>query len=726
MDGSSESFQINGFYTQPYNEIVHPERVWRVPKYFLRRWGPYLTPSRFWAVVAARQFAYWNDKSKCFTVYDRRFAQEARLSTIHFRRIRAEMEQVSQPLSLFLSREQLAEKDRYHVINGQTKPKPTTYYVRLDDPLTPADAYHLSSWLQRHNQQRRAEAIVALLQEARNRPRTELLAPTLAPYLTDMPAQFRYQSILDVVTHLYGSKVAQNKQVKQEADTLHVHLTGLDYYGKEYFRINWLNILKPGPAFLLTYLRSLCFHDEQTGELRNEVTFTRPDLAGKLGVTTRTLVNWLRKIEQSVPDQTISPFVTLLDQRRISSNDVWYKYRIEMLEPLIETDLHLYSKRIEFIQVKEQPAPEGKNDSHDSVAFEGTEGKNDDHDFVANGKNDSHGLEIDAGNGKYDNYDLELMEKMSRAKGFFDDRSWKKRWPFKYYQSLIQSVTDEDIKTLVTAADWSPYWKINNNLALQPFAYAACDNDYNKLFDLMGVDKGGPSRKRMMAGGLGIDEIVAWYLYATCQKGLSKPPVNMTIARVQSGKRPPNNVLKLARLSWELWRCYASLLILHPNQRDTFDQAPDYDLWMKQYGRYHPDHLPFQVGVGVSETMNTILYGVDGAAVQLKPMQSQMWAVNKAAPNLENGPEALQMLWRPVMREIKESMTLATFNTWLKDTELLNVEENDKVEGCQHWIVGVRNSYAKDWLTNRLNKRIIEPVATAVHERSITIDYVVQ
>ena len=91
-DQHAPDYGIIGFYSQPYSEIVNTNQVWRVSKYFLRRWGPYLGPTRFWTVVAARQLCYWNDHQDWFEAYDAQIAAEARLSRAHYRRIKGEME----------------------------------------------------------------------------------------------------------------------------------------------------------------------------------------------------------------------------------------------------------------------------------------------------------------------------------------------------------------------------------------------------------------------------------------------------------------------------------------------------------------------------------------------------------------------------------------------------------------------------------------------------------
>jgi hypothetical protein len=626
-----------------------------------------------------------------------------------------------------LAQKEVADKDRYHVVGGQTKPKPTTYYLRLDDPLTPADAHHLAAWLQKEAPQRRAEEVTAVLKAARDCPHTELLAPRLAPFLADMPASFRYVSVLDVVRLVYGSSIAQQAAVKEEAEALHTHLTGSDYYGKEYFRVQWLNSLKPGPAFLITYLRSLCFHDEISGELRNEVTFTRPEMAENLGITTKTLVSWLDKLEGTVAKQAISSFITLLDQQRLSTNDVSYRYKIEMLEPLTVHDLTRYQKQVVLLEPVSQNAANGNNDHHEKSGSPIAGGKNDHNALMTEGNNDHHkALSTKGGEGindyheqelkevlitgseKNDHHEQELEEVLITGQGKNEPVSRKKRASYKYYKILSQSLTDKDLNSLMTAADCYVDWKFDDAQAIQPLALAVSCGEVGQLFDHMEVDPGGVVRQRMRASGLAMDEMVAWYLYAHTQSGLHKPPVHMTISRVQDGVKPPDGFVDLANLSWELWRCYACLLVAPPGVHAAFRGAPSYDLWMRHYGRFHPDALPFHVGAGVSATVASLVY------------KSNHDDLVQPSPCLE-----LQTIWQPILQQLGFSMTKATFNTWLKDTTLLQTETNEK-NGRQQWTIGVANRFGVDWLTHRLNKTVIEPMATAVYGQPVSIRYVVE
>ena len=56
--------------------------------------------------------------------------------------------------------------------------------------------------------------------------------------------------------------------------------------------------------------------------------------------------------------------------------------------------------------------------------------------------------------------------------------------------------------------------------------------------------------------------------------------------------------------------------------------------------------------------------------------------------------------WKATLGELELQMTRATFNTWLKDAQLLRKEDD-------HFVIGVRNDYARDWLENRLQETIL-------------------
>ena len=74
--------------------------------------------------------------------------------------------------------------------------------------------------------------------------------------------------------------------------------------------------------------------------------------------------------------------------------------------------------------------------------------------------------------------------------------------------------------------------------------------------------------------------------------------------------------------------------------------------------------------------------------------------------------------WKATLGELELQMTKATFNTWLKDATLLAYQENT-------YTVGVRNDYAKDWLTNRLHDTILRTLS-AIKGQHVDVRFVVR
>jgi hypothetical protein len=57
-------------------------------------------------------------------------------------------------------------------------------------------------------------------------------------------------------------------------------------------------------------------------------------------------------------------------------------------------------------------------------------------------------------------------------------------------------------------------------------------------------------------------------------------------------------------------------------------------------------------------------------------------------------------IWNDILYNLKLQMTQATFDTWLKTSELISQEDD-------HLAVAVRSQYAVDWLSTRLNDTIL-------------------
>ncbi len=51
--------------------------------------------------------------------------------------------------------------------------------------------------------------------------------------------------------------------------------------------------------------------------------------------------------------------------------------------------------------------------------------------------------------------------------------------------------------------------------------------------------------------------------------------------------------------------------------------------------------------------------------------------------------------WMATLGQLQMDMPKATYDTWVKNTEIIDHKENS-------FSIGVQNAYARDWLENRL------------------------
>jgi chromosomal replication initiator protein len=75
-------------------------------------------------------------------------------------------------------------------------------------------------------------------------------------------------------------------------------------------------------------------------------------------------------------------------------------------------------------------------------------------------------------------------------------------------------------------------------------------------------------------------------------------------------------------------------------------------------------------------------------------------------------------VWHAALGDLQLQLTKATFDTWVKQTQVVAYEDGT-------FIIGVQNGYAKDWLENRL-RGPIQRTLTSILNRSVEVRFVVQ
>ncbi|MFQ5408453.1 MAG: chromosomal replication initiator protein DnaA [Anaerolineales bacterium] len=75
-----------------------------------------------------------------------------------------------------------------------------------------------------------------------------------------------------------------------------------------------------------------------------------------------------------------------------------------------------------------------------------------------------------------------------------------------------------------------------------------------------------------------------------------------------------------------------------------------------------------------------------------------------------------EQVWQAVLGELQLQMTRSTYDTWLRDTQLVAYEDGTYIVGC-------KSAYAKDWLENKLHATI-KRTLSGIAGRSVEVRFV--
>ena len=73
--------------------------------------------------------------------------------------------------------------------------------------------------------------------------------------------------------------------------------------------------------------------------------------------------------------------------------------------------------------------------------------------------------------------------------------------------------------------------------------------------------------------------------------------------------------------------------------------------------------------------------------------------------------------WQAALGQLQMELPRATFDTWVRDAELLTYEDGE-------YVIGVRNAYARDWLEDRLNSTV-KRTLSGIAGRTVGVRFVV-
>ena len=269
------------------------EAVMPISCYLLRHWARHLGPEAVCLIVAARQLAYEQSRRTPrghararIRAGGRTLARRAGISHSTVRRLLSDHGERGMALASFL----------------QAAAGAGCNLVRRDDPLAPQHGRGLVAYLRQRCGQREAgamadedtsaRALLEALDALMALPAAEALAALEDEPLAGPAANGgQPESVVSAALGLMPPEGPLRALAKQWCHQLQRHLVSPRrvVLTRRAFWRDWLPRLKPPQMVLLLNLRSRCFHDKRTGELRETCRLPVAKLALEMGVSRRQL-----------------------------------------------------------------------------------------------------------------------------------------------------------------------------------------------------------------------------------------------------------------------------------------------------------------------------------------------------------------------------------------------------------------------------------------------------
>ncbi|MHB1338305.1 MAG: DnaA N-terminal domain-containing protein [Bellilinea sp.] len=351
-DDEENPIDLDIHYSSIRNILLEPGRVVRLPVYNLR-WLPYVSSQVIFLVMALWQEYYLASggkgrKGSCkVSVRAEQICQWAGISRAQFFRLL----QPGSSLGWFTRK-----IDTDHEVDkrsGRAK-KSSNKYELFETPLTPGDAEDLKTFLLAHGIQDSPQSALQLAINAN--PKEILQYPVRLP-----PEDFskmipRHLTVQDVIRELVGHRL--DGELGNLADQLADRLVtqGDFILVTWYFLKHWLPVLGADAAMFVLVLRDLCYFNDETGEIRDEVWMDGgyEAIANRLGINNpRVVANWLPvrigrgKRKDELSDRTVEEFsrrqrlqdllrlfVERTDHRINSEGNYGWKFKVQRVDPL--------------------------------------------------------------------------------------------------------------------------------------------------------------------------------------------------------------------------------------------------------------------------------------------------------------------------------------------------------------------------------------------------------
>ncbi|GIK40416.1 MAG: hypothetical protein BroJett011_42490 [Chloroflexota bacterium] len=323
---------VKGLYLDEYEAIVKPHQAFLISNYFIRYWLRRLETTLGWIIMSLLQ-ACWRANEDEIEIDQRTIAEEIGLD----RRTVGRQTKDNAWYHWFLPKieENRGEKQK----DNSYKPLPKKYHVYLSIPLIPEHLAGLYVFFQRRCSTPATAAKVEQALDELYSLESKVALALLESYAAEAPRQFEaplaFKDLLELATGFVPEKVLPKEKVKdfnEKISQTYLKLVDIGYTDcRQYFRRNWVPLLGSSLAWLIMALRSQCFYNPKTGELRDTCTWQKGALAGILGQTPKNLTRLLE-------NEYTPLFFEIIRQNK---REIEFKVRM-IGEPLIPDDFEAF------------------------------------------------------------------------------------------------------------------------------------------------------------------------------------------------------------------------------------------------------------------------------------------------------------------------------------------------------------------------------------------------
>jgi hypothetical protein len=285
--------QIHQTWTDLRQARVKDGFIFRVSRYFIDHWLRLLGPKAAWAVVDLQQRCYLKKTRFCLTSLRALCAATGVRSTTTMQAI------VDEPLMRwFFAKQTTRQRRAGKVVRGKNR-----YNLQMSDPLTPEHQGQVAWLLAERLRDGTVPAVrgpadlIRLVSDLP--PLSSLPSDGLPAWATREPLNLRqiaFRVLSEAGTGQVQANLADETALRQAFTDAQARITQPTRIAlaTHYFRTEWVPQLGALNAWLIMILRSRCYWNKESGEVRDSCIMSNQGLADLLAASTRTVIRGLQ------------------------------------------------------------------------------------------------------------------------------------------------------------------------------------------------------------------------------------------------------------------------------------------------------------------------------------------------------------------------------------------------------------------------------------------------